>query len=136
MRWFAANVKWIMILSGVLTCTMFYAAVAPEAALKSTFGESLTGPLAEIIVRNWGALIGLIGVLLIWAAYVPPSRAIALTIAGISKLVFIGLILSLGSQFMCQQAGIAVITDSVMVILYALCLAAMRSSQSLSKEPV
>ena len=136
MRWFAANVKWIMILSGVLTCTMFYAAVAPEAALKSTFGESLTGPLAEIIVRNWGALIGLIGVLLIWAAYVPPSRAIALTIAGISKLVFIGLILSLGSQFMGQQAGIAVITDAVMVVLYALCLAAMRSSQSLSKEPV
>lgn len=41
----------------VLTCTMLYAAIAPQAALRSTFGESLDGPVAEIVVRNWGALI-------------------------------------------------------------------------------
>ena len=32
--------KWIMLLSGVLTSTMIYAAIAPDAALQSTFGES------------------------------------------------------------------------------------------------
>lgn len=52
MNWIVASMKWIMIVCGVLTCTMFYAAVAPQAALQSTFGESLEGPVAEIVVRN------------------------------------------------------------------------------------
>lgn len=55
----AANIRWIMLVSGALTCTMLYAAIAPQAALRSSFGETLEGPLAEIVVRNWGALIGL-----------------------------------------------------------------------------
>jgi hypothetical protein len=38
MNWIVANVRWILILCGVLTSTMFYAAIAPEAALQSTFG--------------------------------------------------------------------------------------------------
>ncbi len=39
-------------------------AISPEAALSSNFGETLDGPLAEIIVRNWGALIALVGIIL------------------------------------------------------------------------
>ena len=37
------------------------AALAPEAALRSTFGESVSGPVADIVVRNWGSLIALVG---------------------------------------------------------------------------
>src|SRR3954466_13798439 len=59
MRWILSNIRWIMIVSGALTTTMIYAAIAPEAALQSTFGESLHGPVADIVVRNWGALIAL-----------------------------------------------------------------------------
>ena len=58
MKWVVANMKWIMLVSGALTCTMVYAAIAPDAALRSTFGETLEGPVAEIVVRNWGALKG------------------------------------------------------------------------------
>lgn len=61
----AANIKWIMLVSGVLTCTMAYAAIAPQAALHATFGETLEGPLADIVVRNWGALITLVGAMLV-----------------------------------------------------------------------
>ena len=43
-----------MLASGLLTCTMVYAAIAPEAALINIFGESISGPIAEIVVRNWG----------------------------------------------------------------------------------
>ena len=57
MNWIVAKIKWIMLVSGVLTCTMIFAAIAPQAALRSTFGATLEGPLAEIVVRNWGALI-------------------------------------------------------------------------------
>ena len=49
------KIKWIMLVSGVLTCTMIYAAIAPQAALRGTFGEALEGPVAEIVVRNWAS---------------------------------------------------------------------------------
>ena len=68
MSWIVANIHRVMIVSGVLTMTMIYAALAPEAALRSTFGESVSGPVADIVVRNWGALIALVGAMLIYAA--------------------------------------------------------------------
>ena len=48
------HIRWIMIVAGALTMTMVYAAVAPDAALRSTFGDTLQGPLADIVMRNWG----------------------------------------------------------------------------------
>jgi len=92
MNWIVAQMKWIMLVSGVLTCTMLQAAIAPQAALKSMFGDSIEGPLAEIIVRNWAALIGLIGAMLIYGAFHPTVRPLVLTIAGLSKVTFIGLV--------------------------------------------
>ena len=68
MSWVVANIHRIMIVSGLLTMTTIYAALAPEAALRSTFGESMSGPVADIVVRNWGALIALVGATLIYAA--------------------------------------------------------------------
>lgn len=130
MNWIVAKMKWIMLVSGVLTCTMLYAAIAPQASLRSTFGASLEGPLAEIVVRNWGALITLIGAMLIYGAYVPPSRPLILTVAGLSKLIFIGLVLWHGSQYLGQQAGIAVIVDLVMVALFIGYLLGVRRRQS------
>jgi hypothetical protein len=41
-----------MYVSGALTLTMAYAAVAPEAALRSTSGETMNGPLAEVVVLS------------------------------------------------------------------------------------
>jgi len=92
MSFVAGNIKWIMLMSGALTCTMVYAVVAPQAALRSTFGETLEGPLAEIVVRNWGALITLVGTMLIYGAFNPQVRSLALTVAGASKLVFIRMV--------------------------------------------
>jgi hypothetical protein len=117
-RWIAANMKWIMVVSGVLTCTMFYAAVAPQAAMRSTFGEALQGPLAEIIVRNWGGLIGLMGAMLIYGAYNPPARPLILVVAGLGKLFFIALVLFFGPPYLVYQAGLAVAIDALMVALF------------------
>ena len=60
MSWLAKQMKWLMLVSGVLTCTMVYAAIAPQKALRSNFGSTLEGPVAEIVVRNWGAFIALV----------------------------------------------------------------------------
>lgn len=124
------KIKWIMLVSGVLTCTTIYMAIAPQAAMQGTFGEVLQGPLAEIIVRNWGVLVTLIGVMLIYGAYNASVRPLVLTVAGFSKLVFILLVLSQGSRYLGHQAGIAVVVDAVWVVLFALYLVATRRAIS------
>ena len=125
-----AKIKWIMLVSGVLTCTMIYAAIAPQAALRGTFGEALQGPLAEIVVRNWGGLITLIGAMLIYGAYHAAVRPLVLVVAGVSKLVFIALVLAQGSRYLGQQAAIAIALDAVWVALFALYLAATRGQEA------
>jgi hypothetical protein len=126
----AANIKWIMLVSGALTCTMVYAVIAPQAALRSTFGETLEGPLADIVVRNWGALITLVGCMLIYGAFNPQVRTFALIIAGASKLVFIALVLSHSGRYLDQQAGIAIAIDLLWVALFAWYLLSTRATSA------
>jgi len=126
------NIKGIMLLSGGLTATVGYAAVAPAAALESTFGESVSGPLAELLARNWGVLVALIGVLLIHGAFNPANRRVALVAAGASKLWFIALVLSNGTRYLGHGAGTAVVVDTVMVMLFAAYLGATAGASSSS----
>ena len=118
MIWIVTSMKWIMLVSGLLTCTMLYATVAPQAALQSTFGDTLQGPAAEIVVRNWGMLIGLMGAMLIYGAFNVAVRPLVLTVAGLSKATFIVLILVLGRPFLSHQAGVAVVSDVIQVSLF------------------
>ncbi len=115
-----------MLISGALTCTMIYAAIAPEAALMYTFGASISGPIAEIVVRNWGALITLVGAMLIYGAFKPLHRSLVLVVAGISKIVFIGLVLTIGNQYL-DRAGFAIAFDAVVVIIFFFYLAKVRT---------
>jgi hypothetical protein len=118
--------RWIMLVSGGLTASMVYAAIAPEAALRSTFGETLNGPLAQVVVRNWGALIALVGAMLIHGAFHPQDRPLILVVAGLSKVIFICLVFSQGGRYLGQQAGVAVAIDLVMIGLFAWYLIAAR----------
>lgn len=118
MRFFVSNFKWVMLVSGLLTCTMFLALFSPQASLKSNFAETIEGPVEEIIVRNWGALIGMIGIMLIYGTFNSAVRKFTLVIAGISKIIFISLVVSSGITWSGLGAGTAVIADSVMVVLY------------------
>lgn len=120
MNIFILYFRWLMLVSGILTCTMFLGLISPESSLKSNFGESMDPrPVSGIVVRNWSALIGLMGLMLIYGAFVPTVRRFSLVIAGISKIVFITLVLSLGKEYLRFGAGTAVVTDSVMIVLYA-----------------
>ena len=118
MGWIVGAMKWIMLVSGALTCTMLYAAIAPQAALQGTFGATLQGPVAEIVVRNWGVLIFLIGAMLIYAAFHTAVRPLVLTVAGLSKVTFIALVLAAGRPFLSHQAGVAVVSDLIQVTLF------------------
>ena len=125
--WIVHNMRWIMMVSGVLTATMIQAAIAPDAALESNFGETVSGPVAYLVVRNWGALIALIGGMLMYGAFNPVYRPLVLIVAGLSKAIFIGLVLLEGTRYLSSQAGMAIAIDSVMVILFAWYLIAARS---------
>jgi hypothetical protein len=125
------NIKGIMLFSGILTTTVGYAAFAPKAALESTFGESVSGPVAELLARNWGVLVALVGLLLIHGAFNAASRRMALLTAGVSKVWFIALVLSNGTRFLGHGAGTAVVVDSLMMILFAVHLVATRHEPAL-----
>ena len=64
MKFLIKNIKWVMLVSGSLTFTMFYGLFAPQAALESMFGASFNGALENIVIRSGSALVGLTGVIL------------------------------------------------------------------------
>lgn len=125
MSWVVDNIRWIMLASGLLTTTMVYAAFAPGAAMRATFGEAVVDLGARVVVRNWGALIGLVGLMLVYGASVPEARPMALIVAGTSKLVFVTLVLAHGRRFL-PTAGIAIAIDVVAILLFAAYLLATR----------
>lgn len=131
MNWVVSNIKWIMLVSGAITCTMLYAAIAPSAALELMFGDSLEGPLAEIIVRNWAALITIVGAMLVYGAYSPSSRGLVLSVACVSKAIYVGLILSTGTQYL-AKTGISIAFDSILVVVFCTYLLGVHRERSLA----
>ena len=125
--WIVHYMRWIMLVSGLLTATMVQAAITPDAALQSNFGETVSGPLAYLVVRNWGVLIALVGGMLIYGAFNPLQRSLVLIVAGASKVIFIALVLSEGTRYVSHQAGVAIAIDSLMVVLFGWYLVAARS---------
>lgn len=122
MNWLARQTRWILFISGILTCTMLYALFAPEASQISNFGSALTGPVADVIVRNWGALIGLVGLMLVYGAFHPPVRRLVLVVAGASKLTFITLVLVYGRGLLAHGVRTAIVVDALLVVVYVLLL--------------
>jgi hypothetical protein len=118
------NIKWIMLVSGVLTLTLLRGVFDPVGQQKTLFGEALDGPVANVIVRNWAFLICGYAALLIYGAFYPAHRSLILLISGVGKLCFILLVLAQGNRFLKHQAGLAVIFDSIMIAFFALYLAA------------
>ncbi len=131
MNFMTSTIKPVMLISGMVTCTMLYAAISPEMALQSMFGksqfESLAGPLAELLVRNWAILITLVGAMLIYGALRPQVRALVLAVASISKGTFIGLVIGYGLSG--AGAGTAIWIDGFFVVLFILFLAAGKGGQ-------
>ncbi len=122
MQIIARQTKPIMLVAGGLNLTMIYGVFAAQAAMQGMFGDTLSGPLAEIIVRNWAALVAIGGAMLIWGAMHPPVQGLVLTAVGGSKLIFIVLVLVYGRAYLTGQAGAIIALDAVWVALFAACL--------------
>jgi hypothetical protein len=74
--------------------------------------------MAEVVVRNWGVLIALIGAMLIYGAFNVSVRPLVLAVATAGKLTFRALVLTIGQQFLSYQAGVAVASDVLQVVLF------------------
>lgn len=122
-----------MFIAGLLTCSMIGAVFAPEAVLISMFGEALTQPLAQIVVRSWGFLIFLIGTLLIYGAYIPEYRNLALVITSMSKIAFIAIIIVFGPQYI-DKSTLTIILDSVLITVFLAYL--IKTKSALNKERI
>ena len=118
-----------MLVSGVLTATMFYGLFAPQASLESMFGVSFSGSLESIIVRSWSALVGLIGVILIIGAVSEKHRIYSLAIAAFSKVIFVSLIFVYGQAFL-SHAAPAIVMDCMLIALAMLYLLSVRAQHS------
>lgn len=112
-----SNIKWIMLVSGIITCSMILSALHPTLGLTLTFGETIDGNLANIVVRNWGALIALVGGMLIYGAYNQTNRNLVLVVASISKSTFVLLNLAYGQAYL-AKSGAALVFDSILVIIF------------------
>ncbi|SEC95100.1 hypothetical protein [Pseudomonas anguilliseptica] len=119
------NFKWLMLVSGVLTASMLYGLFAPQAALESMFGASFTGQLESIVIRSWSALVGLMGVILIYGALSEKHRAFCAAIAATSKAIFVTLVLVYGQAFL-GKAAAAIIMDGVVIAATLIYLLALR----------
>lgn len=129
MNFILRNIKWLMLLSGVLTSTMLYGLFAPQAALQSMFGSSFNGELESLIIRSWSALVGLMGLMLIYGAFNEKHRVFAATIAALSKLIFVALLFIYGQSFL-QKAAPAIGMDLVVVACTLMFLIAVKSKSS------
>lgn len=126
MDFVARNIKWVMLISGLLTSTMFYGLFAPAPALESMFGASFSGSLESLVIRSWSALVGLIGVVLIYGAFNEQNRVFAISIAALSKAIFVCLVLIYGRDYL-ETATPAIVMDCAVVFLAGVFLISRRS---------
>ena len=112
----ADNIFWILIVSGVITSTMLLAAVAPRAVFQQFFGGILEGPLGNAVMRNWGLVIGMSGLLLIYAAYDETIRTPIMLFSIVGKLFFVGLVFAAGNGLKAARGG--AIIDLIIVGLF------------------
>lgn len=110
------NMQWVLLVCGLLTFSMVQAVFAPRAVMQSYFGDAPDSKAADLLVRNWGALVAAGGLLLIYAAFNPDIRPPVLIFIGAGKLIFIALVLMAGKPT--SQARIAIILDSIMIALF------------------
>ena len=129
MNFIIKNIKWLMLVSGVLTATVFYGLFAPQAALESMFGASFGGPLESIIIRSWSALVGLIGLILIYGAFSTRHRVFCISVASVSKVIFVTLMLTYGQAFL-GKAAAAIVMDCVVIVFAVFFLMAVRVQRS------
>jgi hypothetical protein len=120
----AAHIELILLITGLATAGVLVLFLAPVPVMKVLFGQAPSDALGLLITRHWGLLVGLVGALLIYAAYHAEVRVPTLIIAIVEKVVLVlGLLIS---PFRQRAPVLAmVLADRGMAAVYLLYLAGL-----------
>jgi len=84
----AAQIEWILLITGLATAGALALFLAPVPMLRMLFGQAPSDALSLLIARHWGLLVGLVGALLVYAAYHAEIRVPTLIVASAEKAAF------------------------------------------------
>jgi hypothetical protein len=91
----AAQIELILVITGVATAGALTLTLAPDMMMNMLFGQAPADALSLLIARHWALLVGLVGALLIYAAYHAEIRVPTLLVAIVEKAAFaLGIFLS------------------------------------------
>jgi hypothetical protein len=93
-------------------------AVAPRFGMMNLFGEEVISSSALLIIRSWGAMIFVSGLLLIYAAYHSEQRLPILFYSITVKLGIAGLVFAGGARYRKRQIFKIAAADFVMALLF------------------
>ncbi|HSZ73272.1 MAG TPA: hypothetical protein VK779_00515 [Rhizomicrobium sp.] len=119
MDWIIRNIDWILQISGVATCSMISLALAPRLTTRFVFGEGVVGAIPTLIVRSWGVMITLGGLLLIYASFHPEARLPILLFSFFGKSSFVVPVVAQPSRYLKQRAYTMAFGDIAMMACFA-----------------
>ena len=117
-----SNIGIILYVTGAATASMLLQFAAPRLFVQNFNKVELRDPDALFFARGAGLAIGMLGILLIWAAGNPALRVPVMTVAIIGKSAFIAMIISryidTGSSEFAKGFLPTVAFDSSCVLIY------------------
>lgn len=116
----ANHIELILVVTGIYTAAAILQFFAPRLGLaKLTFGAESSDPFTLLLAQHWGLLAGLLGGLLVYAAYHPEIRVPVMLVAALEKLALAGLIL-LGRWPRTALATRLAFIDAVIAVVFLL----------------
>ena len=82
------HIEIILIVTGATTAMALALFIAPAPVSRIIYGATPTEVVGIAMVRHWGLLVFLVGVLLIYAAFHPEVREPVVVVAAIEKIAF------------------------------------------------
>jgi hypothetical protein len=115
-------IEWILIISGLITAVAgLVALLFPYFQLRSTYAVENPPSIAVFFVMHWGAIIFVVGCLIIYSAYAPAIRVPVLIAAAFEKFAF-GSLVFFGPVRRTSGMTTSAVVDGVFAILYVVYL--------------
>lgn len=118
----ASHASTILLIAGILTAGLLIGVFVPQLVLGALLGVDEPSPAVVLMARHWALLIGLVGVLLIYAAGHAEARFPVLVAGAVEKLLFVAMIF-LTPLRRRLVAAFAATADAIMTVLFIVLLA-------------
>jgi hypothetical protein len=115
------HIEIILIVTGATTAMALAQFIAPASVSRIIYGAAPTEVVGIALVRHWGLLVFLVGVLLFYAAFHPAVREPVMVVAAVEKIAFSLGIFGTSLRQNPIAAGIAV-GDTLIPLVYVLYL--------------